>query len=259
MKPLFFLLLPFILFYISHSQIYSLNTEEIKQINQLNTIQTVGTASASLKPDQVYMSFSISSIDQTASEALADNNEILHKAFMALKMTNLTDDEIGSSSFSIGPAYDNIYNSNGTSTTVFRGYQVSSSLNILTQKIELAGSLVDAVISQGVKQVNSIEFQISKEKKKQVQDELLTQAVKNAKHKADLALEPLKAKVKGLVKLDLDNNQPQPHYNAKIYSRANALDVGGRTNLYASNQDVYVQVNAEFEIGQGIDVASVFP
>lgn len=246
-----------LLFPLITCNIYTIESES-KPLRPINTIKTIGSASASIKPDQVSLSFSMTSLAKTASQALAENNEILKGAIINLKAANLKEEEIGTSSFSIGPAYDNVYFNNGTSSNVFKGYQVSSSLIVLSKKIELAGSLVDTVIKSGVKQVNSVEFQISNEKRKELQDQLLTQAVKNAKEKADLALEPLKARVNGLVSLDLASTQPQRYY-PKALNRAVAYDAIESTNLHASNQDIIVEVTAVFEIGQGIDVSSVFP
>ena len=231
---------------------------ESNTFHPINTIKTIGSASASIKPDQVSLSFSISSLSKTASQALAENNEILKGAIINLKAANLNEEEIGTSSFSIGPAFDYVYFNNGTSSNVFKGYQVLINLIVVTKKIELAGSLVDTVIKSGVKQVNSVEFQISNGKKQELQDQLLTQAVKNAKEKADLALEPLKARVNGLVSLDLANTQPQTYYPIASNSKI-AYDAIERTDLHASNQDITVEVAAVFEIGQGIDVSSVFP
>ena len=170
---------------------------ESNTFHPINTIKTIGSASASIKPDQVSLSFSISSLSKTASQALAENNEILKGAIINLKAANLNEEEIGTSSFSIG-------------------------------------------------------------QKQELQDQLLTQAVKNAKEKADLALEPLKARVNGLVSLDLANTQPQTYYPIASNSKI-AYDAIERTDLHASNQDITVEVAAVFEIGQGIDVSSVFP
>ena len=223
-------------------------------------LETQGIAISSAKPDQVSISFQITTIEKTAAQALNENNDLVKKSILALKGNNLTNDEIGTSDFSIDSAYDYLNYQNGTSYTVFKGYKIQTTLNILTKKIDLAGSLIDSVISSGVQQINSVNFQISKEKRKILEEELLVEAVKNAKDKADLALGALKTKVNGLKSISLDNT-PQPHiYKEQFAKNAEAYDLvsSGASNLYAQNQDIHVQVSVIFTVARDPEIVSVF-
>lgn len=117
------------------------------------------------------------------------------------------------------PAYDNVYFNNGNSFQRLPGVIL---LGYFYQKNWVTGQF-SRYGDQSWREVNF------KRERKQLHDELLTQAVKNAKEKADLALEPLKACAIGLASLDLETTQAQRHFT-KALNRAVAFDTNESTN-----------------------------
>lgn len=224
-------------------------------------IEVKGISALSVKPDTISISFQVTTLRDSASAALSENNEILNKAIFSLKDSNLTENEIGTSGFSLGPSYKYINYHNGTSQNVFEGYKVQTTLEIKTKKLENAGALIDSVIKAGVSQVNSINFEISKELEKEIKDKLLVEAVTDAKQKAELALSALKAKIKGVLQVDLDKSpEVFPIYRNKAVPAAMAFDaVAENTSVYVKSQDVKVEVYVIFSISQGAEIESLFP
>ena len=173
----------------------------------------------------------------------------------AIKTIGIIDDEISTSSFTIYPIYNDI---NDPKTGIYVrselvGYRVSNILTVETEKLTLGGTIIDAATDAGVNRVNSVYFTLSPEKQLSVQDELIGDAVLNAKSKAEKALVPLGQQIIGVKLVSLSDfgypPPPIPYYQA--YSRA---DTGGfaekSTPIFSSDQDVTTTANVIFLIGE---------
>ena len=91
------------------------------------------------------------------------------------------------------------------------GYRVSNILTVETTKLSMAGNIIDAATQAGANRVDGVSFTLSPQKQLSVQDDLIGNAVENAKAKAEKALAPLDQKIIGVKFVSLsDFGYPPP-------------------------------------------------
>ena len=77
--------------------------------NQRPQISVTGQASVIVDPTDVTISFTLKTKEEEASKALTDNNKKLNSLVDAFKALNITEDELGTSSFTVNSVYENVY------------------------------------------------------------------------------------------------------------------------------------------------------
>ena len=66
-------------------------------------ISVSGTATSSVAPDLVNVSFGVEIQEKTAKDALTANSDLMNKVITAIKQVGITDSEISTSQFNIYP------------------------------------------------------------------------------------------------------------------------------------------------------------
>lgn len=214
------------------------------------TISVTGSAVSSVKPDMVIVQLGVETQEKTAKEALRSNSNMMSQTIDAIKKIGITEDEISTSTLNIYPVYEGHQDKEtGVYTTVLVGYKASNILSIHTKKMDKAGDIIDAAVDSGVNRVDSIMFALSPETQLKVKDDLLEQAVLNAKSKAEKALSPLDYQIIGVKMVSLNESYPTPYPMPEYaYAKGAAMD-SAPTQVFASNQDVSTTANVVFIIG----------
>lgn len=213
-------------------------------------ISVTGSAVSSVKPDIVLVQLGIETQEKTAREALSSNSNMMSQAIDAIKKTGITEDEISTSSLNIYPVYEGHQDKEtGVYSSVLVGYKASNILSIHTKKMGKAGEVIDAAVATGVNRVDSVTFSLSPETQLKIKDNLLEQAMLNAKSKAEKALAPLDYQIIGVKSVSLNEYAPipvpMPEY---AYAKGAAMD-SAPTQVFASNQDVSTTASVVFIIG----------
>lgn len=216
------------------------------------TIAVTGTATTSIDPDLLRIQFGVEVQAKTAKEAIDANTVAMNNVVNAIKELGITEDELSTSSFNIYPVYDSITD---PKTGVYVrselvGYRVSNILSIETTKLSMAGDIIDAATEAGANRVDGVFFTLSPQKQLSAQDELIGNAIENAKAKAEKALAPLDQRIIGVKYVSLsDFGYPPEPILYNYYSKA---DVGGAresTQIFSSDQDVTTTASVVFLIG----------
>ena len=216
------------------------------------TITVTGTATSSIDPDLLRIQFGVEVQSKTAKEAIDANAVAMNDIVNAVKKLGISEDELSTSSFNIFPVYDSITD---PKTGVYVrselvGYRVSNILTVETAKLSMAGNIIDAATQAGANRVDGVSFTLSPQKQLSVQDDLIGNAVENAKAKAEKALAPLDQKIIGVKYVSLSDfgypPPPIPYYSA--YSKADAGEAMS-TPIFSSDQDVTTTVSVVFLIG----------
>jgi len=202
-----------------------------------NVITVSGSASTSADPDRVVVSFGLETQATTASQATQENAQKMNAVINAVKSLGITEKDISTSMFSVFPVYDRT----GQFVT---GYRTSNIVTVKTEKLEMAGQLIDTATDAGANRVNSIFFTLSDDLRKKLSDQLIGEAVKDAKMKAELALQPLGQQIIGVKHVALELFAvPQPVAFERITAEALAP-----TPIFESEQQVTMSVTAIFLI-----------
>lgn len=218
--------------------------------NNERIISVTGTATVTVFPDLLNMQFGVDTEAKTAQDAISTNSVTMNQVIEAVKKLGITEDEISTSSFNIYPEYN--YTTEpytGIQHSQLTGYKVSNTLYIKTSKLTLAGNILDAAVAAGANRVDNVSFTLSPAKQQSVQDDLLANAVINAKSRAEKALEPLGQQIIGVKAVQLSEfNEPPP---IQLFSEAMApvSGVNKETPIFTSNQEVTTTASVIFLIG----------
>lgn len=213
------------------------------------TISVSGQATTFVEPDRLNIRFGVEVQKPTAKEALDENSAQMNKVIEAIKSAGINDDEITTSQFSIYPVYESYQEKEtGIYKQRLTGYSVSNIIQVKTPKLDLVSEIIDAAVDSGVNRVDSVWFSLSEKKQQQVSDDLLAEAIKNARSKAEKALVPLDHQIIGVKYVSLSDGgiypPPMPYYGAMDFAMEKSA-----TPIFSSDQQVSASATVVFLIG----------
>lgn len=167
------------------------------------TIAVSGHGEIKAAPDTAIVDLGVFSQGPNAKAALEQNTKNMAALMEVLKAAGIEAKDIQTSNFNVGPRYDNT----GKQPPKVVGYDVNNSVSVTVRKLDGLGALLDQAVSSGSNQINGLNFTVDDPQK--LQDEARTEAVKDAKRKADLMAAAAGAKV-GSVVVIKDGGAPQP-------------------------------------------------
>ena len=215
------------------------------------TISVTGTATTRVNPDLLNVRFGVETQEKTAKDALAKNSNLMNSVIDAIKQAGVSESEISTSNFNIYPVYDYYHEpETNRNKQELIGYRVSNIVLVETKNLDLAASIIDGGVSAGANRVDSVYFSLSPQKHLEVKDNLLEQAVLNAKSKAQKALGPLDHKIIGVKAVSLSEFAvPYPPIAFDGGFAVAESIKAAPTPVFTSDQDVSTTANVVFIIG----------
>jgi uncharacterized protein YggE len=226
-----------------------------------NTLFVIGNAQAMVKPDKVTLSLSVETTNTTANTALNANSEAMNKTLNALKVVGVRENETSTSFFNISPNY-NLTEQQGQDqyfpppieSRDIISYTVTNSITVDSYNLLNVSQWIDTAVEAGVNDISSISFSLSDEKSEFIKNDLLKQAVANAKNKADIAAAALGLNVIGVKSINIESlggfppSPPQPLFTRESVEAA-APTGGPPTPIIAGEQEVTSSVDITFLTG----------
>ena len=215
-------------------------------------ISVTGTATTYVEPDLLVVTFGVETQEKTASAALSSNSAAMTSIVDAVRSIGIADDDLSTSRISIYPVYES-YRELVTDRykQELVGYEVTNTLTVRTAQLDTAADIIDGAVSAGANRVDQVSFVLSPQKQLDVRDELLGNAVLNAKKKAENALEPLDHKIIGVKAVSLSEfgiPPPMPVYReAKAFADAGSFEFS--TPVFSSDQEITTTASVVFLIG----------
>jgi uncharacterized protein YggE len=157
-----------------------------------NTISMSGYAEQKVVPDTATLNIGVVVQSETAKEASDENAAIMSAVMAELKALGLQDKEIKTSYVSVSPIY------NYDTTQNITGYSASNSVQVTTKNLDKLSEIIDRSTAAGANEIGSISFSVSDEKKKQLSEDLMNEAVADASSKADALSKSLGVKITGV-------------------------------------------------------------
>ena len=216
-------------------------------------ISVTGIATTSVEPDLLVITFGVENQEPTAKEALDANSQTMNAIIRAIESTRITEDEISTSQFNIYPVYE------GYEDPITKrwkqelvGYEVTNTITVETTKLDIAADVIDRAVNAGANRVDNVSFTLSPEMHMELKDQLIEQAILNAKTKAENALAPLDYSITGVKAVSLSefgsSPLPIPMYEA-AFDGAFAAKSSVSTPIFSSDRDVSTTANVVFTIG----------
>lgn len=216
-------------------------TAEIAE--QSSVISVQGSASITVEPDQAELSFGAEFIEEDAQTAQGKVNDAINAAVEALKKLGIDEKAIQTDRIRIYRQYD--YSGD---TPVVTGFSASTQLRVSLSDISLAGAAIDAGINAGLNNVNDITFYSSKQA--EYYDQVLAEAVKSARHKAEIMASAEGGAISRLISAN-------EGYSGSMYSRTDSVQYSmvedadyGSTNISAGEIEITANINATYEMVQ---------
>lgn len=222
-------------------------------------IVVTGSASKKINPDKVSITLGVETQEKTAKEAASKNADAMNAIIKGLKALGLSESEISTSYYNIYPVYEYPkpipYEERPApaipippnNNPILVGYRAVNTITITTSADRNVGEIIDAATDSSANQVQGINFFVSEEVQRQMNQELIEQAVLNAKTKAERALAPLNMQIVGVKNINL-NDVYFPVYSYAIGGTM-AASAPAPTPVLPSQQQVSASVSVTFMIG----------
>lgn len=199
--------------------------------------------SADLKkaPDIAIVSAGVVTQNRNARQAMADNALKMNAAFTALKAAGIADRDMQTAGISLSPQY--VYEEN--KPPKISGYQASNTLTIKIRDMSKVGAVLDALVAQGVNQINGPTFQL--EDPDAALDVAREEAMRKAMNRANLYARAAGMRVKRVVSINESGGyqQPQP---VPMYAMARMAADAAPTPVAAGEVTMSIQLNVQFEL-----------
>jgi uncharacterized protein YggE len=145
------------------------------------TITVTGSAIITAVPDLATISVGVTTNGATASEAMTANSTAVSAVITRLQATGLEARDYQTSSLSLNPNW--VTNAAGTGSEI-KGYVAGNMLTIRVRALDQLGTVLDALITDGVNTLNSLTFGL--QNARPMEDEARKQAVADAMARANL-------------------------------------------------------------------------
>jgi uncharacterized protein len=144
---------------------------------QKRVMTVTGIGNLLITPDTVQIQLEVRTENQQLSLAQQENADLMSQVIESLLELGIDREDIQTVSYIISPQYDYV-----EGRQVFRGYEVTNSINVKIKNIEQTGTIIDTAVRNGVNQVSNIRFTVENEQIPY--QEALSLALKNALAKA---------------------------------------------------------------------------
>ena len=204
-------------------------------------LDVVTTGEVSRVPDIARITAGVVTVAPTATAALAQNATQMASVRAALKRAGIADRDIQTSSINLYPDYR--HDAQGSNPQIV-GYRASNEVSVRFRDIAATGRILDALVAQGANQINGPMLTI--DKPEAALDEARTQALANARARADLYARALGKRVGRILSIsEAGANYAPPVVMMRQANRGAAAD---STSVDPGEQSVAVSLSVSFEL-----------
>jgi len=218
------------------------DVNEVTDVTSENSITVSGQGIVYAKPDVGYVNVGVEIQRLTAKEASEENAKIMNQIVSALLKLGVKQDDLTTVDYSIQP----VYNYPEKEAPVLVGYVVRNNLSIkITKKLSngeldtgFLSEVLDTATSNGANVISGLSFDISN--KDELKLEAIKIAMEDAKKKADVALEVVGEKIKGVAEINISD------VSYPVYRDLKNITSEMVTPIFAGTESVQVTVNVKF-------------
>jgi len=212
--------------------------------SEKTTITTQGSAQMKVMPDSMVIFLYTQVVNESAETAKNRNSEIVDATIKALLNLGINRSDIETEQFSIFPNYNW---TEGTQEII--GYTVSQNIKVNLENFDLAGKVIDAAVNAGAL-VSYINFELSLKKQNELKEDLLSEATKDARIKADSIASGLGKRIINVVSVSTSD---YGYYPIPIFRAEPGIELvkvkEAVTDITPKKLELNAQVSVTFEIG----------
>ncbi len=183
--------------------------------NTLDKIIIVsGIGVAATKPDIAILNIGVVTQAETATDTQNRNAELMTNVLNTLESNGIGEPNIETTRYTIEPVM--IYPEREETPKII-GYRCRSKLAVTINDITQTGKIIDKVVTAGINEVTSIQFQVSDERIQELYEQALQLALLDANEKADIVGKTLNVKIIGPLEINIGSSyQPTPQLESAL-------------------------------------------
>jgi len=206
-------------------------------------LDVVATGEVSRVPDMARITAGVVTVAPTATTALAQNATQMAAVRAALKRAGIADRDIQTSSINLYPDYR--HDAQGSNPQII-GYRASNEVAVRFRDIAATGRILDALVAQGANQINGPMLTI--DKPEAALDEARTQALANARRRAELYARALGKRVGRILSISEAGANYAPPVVMMRQSARGGNAMADSTSVDPGEQTVAVSLSVSFEL-----------
>ena len=221
--------------------------EAVEAEYERSTMAVEGHAVLRKPADELQLTIGVISTATTVREALEINNQKIQKVFQELQQLDLNPSEYQTNQFNIHPTYTlPPKNPPPDWKANINGYQVTNQITIQTEKLELAGAIIDQTSQTGVNTIDQISFNLKN--RRVYQGESIALATKYATEDAQQLAQAANVKLLRIIYASL--NQASPQYQPRMvqYAFKSSEMNGYNTPIAPGEIEITADVTLVYEI-----------
>lgn len=204
------------------------------------TITVSGTGETLATPDIATINIGVQTQNADVKTAQQENALVMEGVINAILRAGIPREDIQSVGYNIYPVYDNTPMPFGQK---IQYYQVTNSVQVTVRNVSQTGEIIDAAVSSGANQVNSIAFSLSPSREAALRAEVLTMAVDNARADADTVAKATGVTITGVQTINVGSVYIPVNYDTSLSAAA-----GEAKAVPTPIQPGQVKVNAQVTV-----------
>lgn len=206
------------------------------------TLNLSATGEVDVAPDMATISLGVQSEAPTAQAAMQANAQQMSQVMAALRRAGIAERDIQTSNLNLSAQYD--YQQN--ESPKLRGYQASNQVTIKVRDLSRVGAAVDATVSAGANQVNSISFGLNDSSA--AENAARQAAVRDLQAKAALYAQATGHRVGRLVTLSEGTSYSAPQPPMPYMAMARSESMKDSTPVSGGEMTVRVDISGLYEL-----------
>jgi len=208
----------------------------------IRTLNVNGAGEVSLTPDLAYIYIGVHDEAATPSDAVDANKAHTEAVQNAIKKAGVDEKDINTTNFSIWPSQQYAPDGTISGTT----YMVDNTVYVIVRNISSLGDLLDAAITAGANNINSISFDVAD--KSEAVKEAHAKAVENAKTQAQELADAAGVTLGDIQSISFYDNSPVPYYSGKGGGGGGVDMAASSVPIQPGQLNISVSVNILYEI-----------
>lgn len=210
----------------------------------LPTISVSGEGVVEAPPDRATISVGIVNRDKNATKVQSDNARIASDIIKAIADLGIERKNIRTGNYS----FHQYYRNDEKNRRIFEGYEANNTVSVIVEDLNLIGKVIDAALSNGANDVDSLQFGIRD--KGTLQGEAIRLAVRDARAKAEIVAAELGKTIVGVRNISVNSGYvAAPRMNKMMMASMEAA-ADYETPIESGTLSCSANVHVEFEISR---------
>lgn len=192
------------------------------EMTPVRSVTASGMSERKVAPDEAHVNVNFGATNLKLETAKAEHDKKLRDVMAIAKKVGIEDAQVKTENSSVQPQYRWENNKQ-----LFKGYRVQTNLDITVKKIDAVGGLLEKLSSAGLEagsgqewgNLLNVSYSISKPDK--IRDEMLAEAIKNARKKAENMAAAAGSSLGGVIQIN-EGGAPQLNFPMPMMAMARA-------------------------------------